>query len=47
MASINRYLGDEEDVVLPLGIEAAAPLSVESSRPVGAVWLLGRIVAPA
>ena len=38
---ISRYLGDDEDVVLPLGSdEAAAPLSVESSRPIGAAWLL-------
>jgi hypothetical protein len=40
VASINRYLGDDEDVVLPLGAGEATPLSVESSRPVGAAWLL-------
>lgn len=41
VASINRYLGDEDDVVVPLAADAAAgPLSVESSRPIGATWLL-------
>jgi hypothetical protein len=40
VASINRYLRDDEDVVLPLGAGEATPLSVESSRPVGAAWLL-------
>ena len=40
VASINRYLGDDEDIVLPLGGDEPAPLSVESSRPIGAVWLL-------
>jgi hypothetical protein len=41
VASINRYLGDEDDVVVPLAaVAAAGPLSVESSRPIGATWLL-------
>jgi hypothetical protein len=40
VASINRYLGDDEDVVVPLGADGAAPLWVESSRPIGASWLL-------
>lgn len=42
VASINRYLGDEDDVAFPLavGTAAAGPLSVEFSRPVGATWLL-------
>ena len=42
VASINRYLGDEDDVASPLAADAggAGPLNVESSRPVGATWLL-------
>ena len=39
VASINRYLGEEDDVAAPLGAEAG-PLTVESSRPLGAGWLL-------
>jgi hypothetical protein len=39
VASINRYLGDEDDVAAPLGTEPG-PLTVESSRPLGAGWLL-------
>jgi transposase len=42
VASINRYLGVEEDLALPLGAEAG-PLQVESARPVGAVWLLDQL----
>ncbi|WP_237409022.1 IS1634 family transposase [Streptomyces sp. M2CJ-2] len=40
VASINRYLGDEDEVAAPLGVEDAGPLTVESSRPLGASWLL-------
>jgi hypothetical protein len=42
VASINRYLGDADDVAFPLAADtgAAGPLSVESSRPIGATWLL-------
>ncbi|MET9915375.1 IS1634 family transposase [Streptomyces sp. NPDC006476] len=39
VASINRYLGEEDDASAPLGAEAG-PLAVESSRPLGASWLL-------
>ena len=39
VASINRYLGEEDDVAAPLGAEAG-PLTVESARPLGASWLL-------
>ncbi|WP_167530768.1 IS1634 family transposase [Microbispora hainanensis] len=39
VASINRYLGDEDDASAPLGAEAG-PLSVDSARPFGAIWLL-------
>ena len=39
VASINRYLGDADDACAPLGAEAG-PLSVDSARPVGAIWLL-------
>jgi len=39
VASINRYLGEEDDAAGPLGAEAG-PLAVESSRPIGASWLL-------
>jgi hypothetical protein len=39
VASINRYLGDEDAIAAPLGAEAG-PLTVESSRPIGAGWLL-------
>jgi transposase len=39
VASINRYLGDEDDACVPLGAEAG-PLSVDSARPFGAIWLL-------
>ncbi|WP_328708896.1 IS1634 family transposase [Microbispora hainanensis] len=39
IASINRYLGDADDVCAPLGAETG-PLSVDSARPVGAIWLL-------
>lgn len=42
VASINRYLGVEDDLALPLGAEAG-PLQVESARPVGAVWLLDQL----
>ena len=42
VASINRYLGDEDDVTLPLGAEAG-PLSVEAARPFGAIWLLDQL----
>jgi transposase len=42
VASINRYLGDEDDVTAPLGA-GAGPLQVEESRPVGAVWLLNEL----
>jgi hypothetical protein len=42
VASINRYLGDEDDVVAPLAVQGGA-LSVESSRPVGGVWLLDQL----
>jgi transposase len=38
--SLNRYLGDAEpDIAAPLGLDSG-PLAVESSRPIGAVWLL-------
>ncbi|TYC66480.1 IS1634 family transposase [Streptomyces sp. CB01881] len=38
--SLNRYLGDGgTDVAAPLGLEGG-PLAVESSRPIGTVWLL-------
>jgi transposase len=41
VASVNRYLGDEDDTAAPLGVEEeAGPLTVQSSRPVGASWLL-------
>ena len=36
-ASIKRYL--DGDVAVPLGAQGG-PLEVESSRPLGAVWLL-------
>jgi hypothetical protein len=39
VASINRYLGQDDDVAAPLGA-AGGPLEVESARPLGAVWLL-------
>ncbi|WP_406192299.1 IS1634 family transposase [Streptomyces sp. NBC_01017] len=39
VASINRYLGGEDDAAAPLGAEAG-PLAVESSRPLGTSWLL-------
>jgi transposase len=39
VASINRYLGEEDDAAAPVGAEAG-PLTVESSRPLGAGWLL-------
>jgi len=39
VASINRYLGEEDDAAAPLGAEAG-PLRVESSRPIGTGWLL-------
>jgi transposase len=39
VASINRYLGEDDDAAAPLGTEAR-PLTVESSRPLGASWLL-------
>lgn len=39
VASINRYLGEDDDVAVPLGAETG-PLQVESSRPIGTVWLL-------
>nr|WP_241825687.1 hypothetical protein [Micromonospora sp. CB01531] len=39
VASINRYLGDEEDAAA-LGSEEVGPLTVEASRPIGASWLL-------
>ncbi|MDX3097737.1 IS1634 family transposase [Streptomyces sp. ME19-03-3] len=42
VASINRYLGEEDDVTAPLGAEAG-PLQVESSRPIGTVWLLDQL----
>ncbi|MFG2836398.1 IS1634 family transposase [Streptomyces zaomyceticus] len=42
VASINRYLGEEDDVAAPLGAEAG-PLQVESSRPIGTVWLLDQL----
>jgi hypothetical protein len=34
VASVNRYLGEEDDVAMPLAAQGG-PLSVESSRPVG------------
>lgn len=37
--SINRYLGEDDDVAAPLGVEGG-PLQVESARPMGGVWLL-------
>lgn len=42
VASINRYLGEDDDVTAPLGAEAG-PLRVESSRPIGPVWLLDQL----
>jgi len=39
VASINRYLGEDDDAAAPLRAEAG-PLTVESSRPLGASWLL-------
>jgi hypothetical protein len=42
VASINRYLGEEDDVTAPLGAEAG-PLQVESSRPIGTIWLLDHL----
>ncbi|TDE41643.1 IS1634 family transposase [Nonomuraea mesophila] len=42
VASINRYLGDEDDVTLPLGTETG-PLTVEQARPFGAIWLLDQL----
>ncbi|MFC5820663.1 IS1634 family transposase [Nonomuraea harbinensis] len=42
VASINRYLGDDGDLALPLGVQAG-PLSVEESRPIGAIWLLNEL----
>jgi transposase len=42
VASINRYLSDEEDAAAPLAAQGG-PLLVESSRPVGAVWLLDQL----
>ncbi|WP_406191257.1 hypothetical protein OG331_49260 [Streptomyces sp. NBC_01017] len=38
----NRYLGEDDDVAAPLGAEAG-PLQVESSRPIGAVWVLDQL----
>ncbi len=43
VASINRYLGDEDDVTVPLAADAAGPLSAESARPFGAIWLLDEL----
>jgi transposase len=40
VTSINRYLGDEDEAAAPLGVEDAGPLTVQSSRPIGASWLL-------
>ncbi|MEO3781613.1 IS1634 family transposase [Micromonospora sp. B11E3] len=40
VSSINRYLGEEDEVAAPLGAEEARLLTVESSRPLGASWLL-------
>jgi hypothetical protein len=42
VASISRYLGDEDDVTLPLGAEAE-PLTVEHARPFGTIWLLDQL----
>jgi hypothetical protein len=42
VASINRYLGDAGDVTALLAAEAG-PLSVESARPFGAIWLLDQL----
>jgi transposase len=42
VASINRYLGEDDDVTAPLAAEAG-PLQVESSRPIGAIWLLDQL----
>lgn len=42
VASVNRYLGEDEEATAPLGA-AAGPLQVESSRPIGAIWLLDQL----
>jgi hypothetical protein len=42
VTSINRYLGEEAEVTALLGVEGG-PLQVQSSRPVGAVWLLDQL----
>jgi hypothetical protein len=42
VASINRYLGEDDEVTAPLAAEGG-PLQVESSRPIGAVWLLDQL----
>jgi hypothetical protein len=40
VASINRYLGEDDDAAVALLGTEAGPLTVESSRPLGASWLL-------
>jgi hypothetical protein len=40
--SINRYLGEDEDISAPLAVQGG-PLQVESARPFGAVWLLDQL----
>jgi hypothetical protein len=42
VASINRYLGEEDDVAGPLAVRGG-PLQVEASRPIGAIWLLDQL----
>jgi hypothetical protein len=42
VASINRYLGEDDEVAAPLGAEGG-PLQVEFSRPIGAIWLLDQL----
>ena len=42
VASVDRYLGDEGDAAGGLGA-GAGPLSVEESRPSGAIWLLDQV----
>ncbi|EFE72073.1 transposase [Streptomyces viridosporus ATCC 14672] len=42
VASINRYLGEDDEVTAPLGAKTG-PLQVESSRPMGGVWLLDQL----